>query len=119
MMLRIIKDGCGWLSQKVNIIAYLATENLTLRQQLIVLKRNQTRPKLKERDRLFWVLLSRILTGWRDALLIVQPDTVVPWQKNAFKRYWRRKSRSGKRGRPARDSEVRALVLHKRIRWRY
>jgi hypothetical protein len=119
MMLRIIKNGGGWLSQKVNIIAYLASENLALRQQLIVLKRNQACPKLKERDRLFWVLLSRIWTGSRDALLTVQPDTVVRWHKNAFKRYWRRKSRSGKRGRPALDSEVRALVLHKRIRWRY
>ena len=111
MMLRIIGNSCGRLSQELSIIAYLAAENLALRQQLIVLKRNQTRPKLKERDRLFWALLSRIWSGWRDALLIVQPDTVVRWHKKAFKRYWRRRSRSGKRGRPAMDSEVRALIL--------
>lgn len=111
MMLIIIKNSCGWLSQKLNIIGYLAAENLALRQQLIVLKRNQNRPKLKERDRLFWVLLSRIWSGWRDALLIVQPDTVVRWHKKAFKRYWRRKSRTAKRGRPPMDPEVRALIL--------
>lgn len=64
MMLKIIKKCCRWwLSREVNIIANLTAENLALRQQLIVLKRNKTRPKLKERDRLFWVLLSRIWTG--------------------------------------------------------
>ncbi len=43
--------------------------------------------------------------------MIVQPDTVVRWHKRAFKLYWRRKSRGGKRGRPPLDSEVKALVL--------
>jgi len=110
-MLKIIKNCCGWLSRKVNIVAHLTAENLALRQQLIVLKRNQHRPKLKERDRLFWVVMSRIWSGWRDALLIVQPDTVVRWHKRAFKYYWRRKSRLGKRGRPALDPDVKTLIL--------
>ena len=39
MMLRIIKNSCGWLSRKLNIIAYPTAENLALRRQLIVLKR--------------------------------------------------------------------------------
>lgn len=43
-MLKIIKDCCGWLSGKLSIIDYLTAENLALRQQLIVLKRNQHRP---------------------------------------------------------------------------
>jgi len=111
MMLKIIKDCCGWLSGKLSIIAYLTAENLALRQQLIVLKRNQHRPKLKERDRLFWVVISRVWSGWRDALLIVQPETVIRWHKKAFKFYWRRMSRTGKRGRPVLDSDVRALIL--------
>ena len=71
MMLKIIKYCCGWLSRSFNVAAYLAAENLALRQQLLVLKRNQNRPKLKERDRLFWVVMSRTWSGWRDALLIV------------------------------------------------
>ena len=95
----------------LKIIAYLTTENLALRQQLIVLKRNHNRPKLKERDRQFWVVVSRAWSGWRDALLIVQPDTVVRWHRRAFKLYWRRKSRAGRRGRPALDSDVTALIL--------
>ena len=80
-MIKSIKNHCRWLFGKLNIFGNLAAENIALRQQLIVLKRNQKRPVLKERDRLFWVLLSRIWSGWRDAVYIVQPDTVVRWHK--------------------------------------
>ena len=111
MMLKIIKNWCVWLSRKLNIVANVAAENLALRQQLIVLKRNQRRPKLNARDRLFWVFISRIWSGWRDVLLIVQPETVIRWHKTAFKRYWNRKSQAGKCGRPGMDADVRALIL--------
>src|SRR5215510_5068783 len=46
----------------------LATEILVLRQQLLVLNRTVMRPKLRRRDRLFWVLLSRLWRDWREAL---------------------------------------------------
>ena len=110
-MFETIKKRALCLLGKLNISANLAAENLALRQQLIVLKRNNKRPSLEQRDRLFWVFLSRIWPHWRDALLIVKPDTVVRWQKKAFKAYWRRKSGKGKRGRPPLDPEIRAIVL--------
>ena len=110
-MLKIIRNCRHWVSQRLNIVASLTAENLALRQQLIVLKRNQNRPVLKDRDRLFWMILSRIWSGWRNAILIVQPDTVVRWHKRAFKAYWRRKSQRGRHGRPSLDPEIRALVL--------
>jgi len=110
-MIKSIKYHCRWLFGKLNIFGNLAAENIALRQQLIVLKRKQKRPVLKERARLFWVLLSRIWPGWRDVVYIVQPDTVVRWHKRAFKLYWRRKSERGKRGRPSTDPEIRSIVL--------
>ena len=55
----------------------LIAENLALRHQIEVLKRNSTRPELRWRDRALWDVLSMIWSGWRDALYIVQPDTVV------------------------------------------
>ncbi|HZA39155.1 MAG TPA: hypothetical protein VFA00_00865 [Actinomycetota bacterium] len=55
----------------------LAIENLALRQQLAVYKRTAPRPRLHTMDRLFWVGLARVWTGWRQALIIVSPDTVL------------------------------------------
>jgi hypothetical protein len=40
-------------------------------------QRSVERPKLRKRDRIFWSWLSRIWKGWRSALVIVQPGTVI------------------------------------------
>jgi hypothetical protein len=40
--------------------ADLVIENLALRQQLAVLQRDSKRPCLRQLDRAFWLLLSRI-----------------------------------------------------------
>ncbi len=45
----------------------LAAENLALRLQLAVLQRKSTRPQLKTWDRVFWALLSKIWSKWREA----------------------------------------------------
>ncbi len=80
--------------------AQLAAENAAFRQQLAVLRRSYRRPRLHRRDRIFWVWLSKLWGGWRDALLIVQPQTVVKWHRQGFKLYWRGKSTRRKVGRP-------------------
>lgn len=74
----------------------LLLRNIALRQQLTVYLRKHPRPALHNRDRLFWSLLSRIWSGWRSALVLVQPATVLRWQKRRFRDYWRRKSRPGR-----------------------
>ena len=86
----------------------LVLENLALRQQLAVFKHRYSRPRLRDSDRLFWVLLSRSWKNWRAALQVVQPETVVRWHRQGFKFYWRWKSRG--RGRPKLDPEIRALI---------
>ncbi len=57
--------------------AALALENLALRQQLAVLQRSVWRPRLRPRDRVFWVLLRRYCTDWRSHLILVKPETVI------------------------------------------
>ena len=59
----------------------LIAENLCLRQQLVVLKRRQIRPRLQDSDRRFWVLACRWFSGWRRTLIMVKPDTVVSWHR--------------------------------------
>ena len=89
---------------------HLAFENLALRQQVAVFKRSVKRPKLRPRDRVFWVCLSRLWPNWRSTLVIVQPETVINWHRMGFKLYWRWKSRAGKPGRPPIDQEIRDLI---------
>jgi putative transposase len=88
----------------------LALENLALRQQLAVYKRTVPRPKLRTLDRLLWVGLARVWTGWRRALVIVSPDTVLRWQRRRFREYWTQLSRRPTGGRPPVNSEITALV---------
>jgi hypothetical protein len=57
----------------------LALESAALRQQPAIFKRKQPRPRLQRFDRLFWVALQEVWLGWSDALIIVQPETVVSW----------------------------------------
>ena len=91
----------------------IAMENLALRLQLATYKKKRKRPVLTELDRLFWVGLSGIWDGWRTALVFVQPDTVVRWQRDRFRRYWARLTRAkhSRTGRPAVTSSIRQLVL--------
>ncbi len=88
----------------------LALENLALRQQLAVLRAKKKRPRVRPVDRIFWVWLSRLWSNWRSALLIVQPETVVRWNKQGFKLYWRWKSRPKTAGRPPIEIEIRNLI---------
>ncbi len=90
--------------------AAAAAENLALRQQVAVFKRSSKRPKLRTRDRVFWVWLSRLWSDWQSALAIVQPETVIKWQRMGFKLYWKWKSRAGKPGRPRIEREIRNLI---------
>ncbi len=57
--------------------AQLQLENLALRQQLAALRRGVTQPKLEDKDRTFWIGLMRLLDTWRDALILVKPETVA------------------------------------------
>jgi putative transposase len=88
----------------------LALENLALRQQLAVYKRAVTRPPLRTTDRLFWIGLARVWTGWRQSLVIVPPDTVLRWQRRRFRDYWTKLSGRPTGGRRRVNAEIKALV---------
>ena len=89
--------------------AVLTAENLALRQQLIILQQSVRRPQFHKRDRFLLCWLSRLWSGWRSALLSVQPATVVTWHRQGFTLYWRWKSRK-KRGRPSISQEMQELI---------
>ena len=88
----------------------LALENLALRHQLDVLKRNSKRPRLTNRDRTLWMILSHFWPDWRKSLMVVQPETVIRWHKRGFRLYWRWKSRQRWPGRRKVPKEIRDFI---------
>jgi putative transposase len=70
----------------------LVAENALLRQQLIVLARSTRRPRLAWSDRALLVLLASQVRAWRQALLIVQPATLLRWHRAGFRLVWRWRS---------------------------
>ena len=110
-MLISLKTLLTNLSSILHSRAALQLENLALRHQIGVLQRSsRKRPKLTLVDRLLWVWLSRIWNGWRSALTIVRPETVVAWHRKGFRLFWTWKVRHGQLGRPVISREVRDLI---------
>ena len=75
----------GLLSRCVSSRRDLLLENLALRQQLAVLKARHPQPRFAAPDKLFWVLLRGLWPGWKQALVLMQPETVVGWHRAGFK----------------------------------
>jgi hypothetical protein len=84
----------------------LVVENTLLRQQLVVLNRQVKRAQLTNPDRFRLVVLSHFTKFWKQALFIVQPDTLLRWHPELFQFYWRRKSQ----GKPKISPETIALI---------
>jgi len=90
--------------------AALQLEVLALRHQLQVLQRTRPRRlRLAKTDRWLWALLSRFWSGWRTALVIVKPETVIAWHRRGFRLWWTWKSRR-RIGRPTVPADVRSLI---------
>ncbi len=86
----------------------LILENAFLRQQLIILDRQVKRPQLRPHERVLLVALASRLKTWKQALLIVQPDTMIRWHRDLFKWLWKRKSKSAKK--PGRKPLLRSVI---------
>lgn len=75
----------------------LLAENALLRHQLVILRRQIKRPVYKKRDRLLMVLLARMVRTWKQALFLVQPETLLRWHRELFGVFWKRKSKAHSR----------------------
>jgi putative transposase len=87
----------------------LVAENALLRKPLIILRRQVRRPVCTRTDRMLLVLLARMVRTWKQALFIIQPETLLRWHRQGFKLYWKYKSRATS-GTPKISAETRALI---------
>src|SRR6266849_7705074 len=82
-------------------------ENLFLRRQLALFKERGIQPRrVDSATRISLAILARLFE-WRDALFVVQPKTMIRWQRAGWRLFWRWKCRAG---RPRISVELRALI---------
>jgi putative transposase len=96
----------GLLSDLTRSRTDLLIENALRRQQLIILQRQVKRPPLTAPERFRLVFLAHFTKFWKPALHILQPDTLLRWHPNLFRRAGRRKWP----GRPKVASETIILI---------
>jgi putative transposase len=106
-------ETCTWLERAaadlIRTKPELIAENALLRQQLIVLERQVKHPTFGPFDRCLLVVLASRLPQWKQALLIVKPETLLKWHRRGFKLFWRHKSQGPAR-QPRLDQETIALI---------
>jgi putative transposase len=85
----------------------LAAENLFLRKQLALFQEREIKPRrADDATRAAMVCLSKAF-DWREALVVVNPTTLIRWHREGFRFFWKLKSRPG---RPALPRDVRAMI---------
>jgi putative transposase len=70
----------------------LVVENVALRQQLIVAARKVKRTDFRPWER--GLMVTNILPRWRDAVLLVRPETVIRWHREGFRLLWKHRSKA-------------------------
>jgi putative transposase len=111
--------ACTWLMLLGDVIRYLglclrspaglAAENLFLRKQLALYQERHVKPqRATHATRLTLIWLARCF-NWRQALVIVQPATLIRWHRQGFQLFWGWKSQ---RGHPPLPRELQAFIRH-------
>jgi len=107
-----LRHFIGWVVSASSSRGDLILENLALRQQLLALHAKRSRHRSSTMQKLFWVLLRRLWSGWRMPLVLVTPRTVVDWHRAGFRLYWKWLSRAKQvGGRASVRKEIRALIF--------
>ena len=85
-MLKLVRSIVCRLGCRFRSRAVVELENLALRHQLHVLRRQRPgRPQLFTFDRLLWVLLYRLWPRCLEVMVLVKPATVVQWHRQGFR----------------------------------
>ena len=86
----------------------MEAENLFLRKQLALFQERKNKARRAD-DSTRWLMsfLSRWF-DWRNALVVVKPETLIRWHRKGFRLFWRWKSRPV--GRPRLPKDIQALI---------
>ncbi|OVE78911.1 hypothetical protein BVY01_04075 [bacterium I07] len=98
-------------------------ENVILKKENRILKRkNKQRIKFRFSDRLFYAAICRLSEKAKNFITLIQPETVLKWQRMLIKKFWTFPANKPRVGRPLVPVEIRALILdmkNKNLYWGY
>jgi putative transposase len=104
----LMEDGLRFLRLAIRSHSALSAEILFLRKQLAFYQERQVQPlRLDDCARVSLVFWSRLF-DWKNALVIVKPETLIGWHRKGFKLFWKLKSQVG---RPRLPEDVRKLIV--------
>ena len=103
--------GVGRGGRGVGVVGFgpvaAAAENLFLRRQLALCKERGIKPRrIDPATRVSLAVLAK-LCNWREALIVLRPETLIRWHRAGWRLFWRYKSQTG---RPPIPAELRALI---------
>jgi putative transposase len=114
----LLLDALRFIRLSLRPRCALVAENLFLRKQVALYLERQVKPRrARVATRLTLVLLSKLF-GWREALTVVKPETLIRWHREGFRLFWRWKSKP--RGRPRVPGELQKLIArmaHENSTW--
>ena len=107
ILVQLATDAVRWCGLVLRSQRSIEAENLFLRRQLALYVERGAEPRrIDSVTRVALAFLSRFFP-WRDALVVVRPETMIRWHRAGWKLLWRLKSRPG---RPSIPVEVQALI---------
>jgi hypothetical protein len=107
ILIKVLAEALRWVLLAFRSSQSIQAENLFLRRQLALYVERGVKPR--RIDSITRIALT-ILSGWfdwRDALVVVRPQTSIRWHRAGWKLFWRLKSRPG---RPPIPAELQALI---------
>jgi putative transposase len=96
IILRLLADLVGLVVLCVRPRRSVEAENLFLRRELALYRERGIKPRrIDAATRVSLAFLFRLF-DWRDALVVVRPETLIRWHRAGWRLFWRRQSRPGR-----------------------
>ena len=104
----LVTDGLLFVRLLFRSRTALSAEVLFLRKQLAFYQERQVQPRRLNDSARFSLLLWSHLCNWKEALVIVKPETLIGWHRKSFQLFWKGKSQAG---RPRIPESIRNLIV--------